>query len=155
MAYLNVSDRSVIIFTLSNCLYLDNNYFCFTDVIFICVLHHWCYDYSSSHTVLYVCAHMYTCVCLGIYRYIIKLNFLPGQIFLRLFQFILSNETASSSRHVDSKSNSFTEAVTCCCTLLYWKMDALVWSTSFYWAATLFDERYMWEKNIPNHQMFW
>lgn len=80
-----------------------------------------------------------TYVPVSVFRYIrecTKLHILSGQIFL-----CSSNLTClmrqHHSSHVDSKSNGFTEAVACCCTLLYWKMDALVWSTSFYWATTV------------------
>lgn len=124
---------------------------CFRNVISTCVPYHSFYNYSFRHTIFNVFAHMYMCV----FRYIQVYNktyYLAWSDFLMQFQFILSNETTSSSSHVDSKSNSFPEAVTCCCTLLYWKMVALVWSTSFYWATTLHDGRYVWENNIPNHQ---
>lgn len=85
--------------------------------------------------------------------YLPEVSFLlgPEGTFLFTSNLFLSNETAHWSSHVDSKSNSLTKAVTCCHIILYWKMNALVWSTSFYWATRVHDGRYGWEKHIPNH----
>lgn len=154
MVYLNVSDRSVIIFTLSTYLCSDNNYFCFIDVIFTCVLYHCCYDYSFNHTALYVYALMSIYVCLGIYRYIIESNFLLGQIFLccSYLSCLMRQLLAADMLTVKVIALQKQQPVAVHCYIEKW----MLWfGASFYWAATLRDGRYMWEKNIPNHQMFW
>lgn len=92
--------------------------------------------YPFYDCLLCICTHVPMCVFRYIREYT-KTSYLVWSDFFMQFQSNLSNETAPNSSHIDSKSNGFTEAVTCCCTLLYWKMDALVWSTSFYWATTV------------------
>lgn len=88
--------------------------------------------------------------CKKDHTYLLEVNLLLKLVFLFTSNASLSNETAHQSSHVDSKSNSFTKAVTCCHIILYWKMNTLVWGTSFYWANRAHDGRYGWEKCFPN-----